>query len=120
MDIFRNIRLFMFAGKEVFLVKNPDNSFRFFCPCEVLDATVQVPLTAEQAEEIFCRERSERRYIGEILPHLPPPVQEMFISGTTPAEWDVKVIGRKARSNEEYVQLGYVFDDERDKAEALS
>src|SRR5437867_327057 len=106
------VNIIWFAGKEFTLLCGPDNSIIAACPCNVLDGLVVVILTPEQANEIFYQERAKRRQMDEILPHVPRQVQEMFISGTTPAEWDVNVVGCNPRAKEYYVKLGYVFNDQ--------
>lgn len=92
------------------MVESSPNQFNVFCPCTALNHFLVIKMTGKQVEEVLLRERWERRPVKDILPDLPPPVQEIFISGVTPAECDMNVLGIGARSNEYYEKLGYGFN----------
>ena len=92
--------------KEIILTRQQDASWRASCWCSVFKQTVCFPLTGEQVNELLS---GEARNIGEVLLETPPPLREIFITGTTPAEWDVNLLGR-ARPKRAYAKLGYTFD----------
>jgi hypothetical protein len=73
------------GGKDIFIDKRGDGMWLASCWCSVLHKMVQVPLTAEQVEEIIS---ASRRCIDEILPDTPPPLREIFLTGLTPAEFE--------------------------------
>ncbi len=75
------------------------------CPCHRLQSELHVTLTKAQAEELLAP-RWLRRNIDEILPDHAPAIREVFLSGTTPAEWDADMM-RKMRSAKDYLALGY-------------
>ena len=93
-----------FAGlKDILIEQQPDGSRIASCWCSALFQLVQVPLTAEQADEILSE---DRRSIDAILPDTPPPMREIFITGLTPAEFDW-AMWRRLRPEEDYEKLGY-------------
>ncbi len=114
MGITSNMKIYivMIGRKMMNLMEVDDGTIKITCPCYALNRVVVVKLTRAQAEEIFCRDRTNRRMVRDILPDTPPQVQEIFISGTTPAEWDINVLGRKAQSKEAYSKLGYYFSED--------
>ena len=65
----------------------------------------KIPLTEEQAREILG---PNRRNINILLPDTPRPLREVFVTGTTPAEWDLMVSG-KVKEQAHYEGLNYVF-----------
>src|SRR5882672_5348008 len=111
LDELRMTENVMFAGKKFYVVETSANLFNVFCPCSVLNRYIKVTMTGEQVEEVLLRERGKRRFMEDIFPDLPPPVREIFISGTTPAEWAALVLGIGARSDEFYASFGYVFSE---------
>lgn len=78
------------------------------CPCTRLKSEVQVPLTPAQATELFV---GSSRSIAQVLPDHPPALREIFITGTTPAEWDA-TFRRRLRPANEYRAMGYAPFDE--------
>ena len=92
------------AGSNAILIEQlPDGSRTAACWCSALGQIVLVPLKAEQAGEILSK---NRRNIDTILPDTPPPMREIFITGLTPAEFDLRMRG-KLRRKEDYEKLGY-------------
>jgi len=93
--------------KEVFIVRKDNGDWEALCDCRALtDAIVRIPLTASQSREILS---GRTRHIQDVLPDTPRPLREIFVTGTTPAEWDLNVIGQ-LRAHEVYTNLGYFFD----------
>ena len=75
--------------------------------CTALDRLIVVPLRTGQVSELL-QDREKRRFIQDILPDTLPPVREMFLTGATPAEFDVRVTG-EVGDLQTYEALGYVF-----------
>ncbi len=84
----------------------PDGECRAICHCSVLNRKVTVNLTEEEARELLSK---PRRSIQKVLPNLDYRVREIFVSGLTPAEFDLSFRGR-LRANEVYADLGYDLD----------
>ena len=97
---------FAVGDKEINLFEAADETWTAMCECRALGATVQFSLTTEQVKEILS---DKRRNIDDVLPDTPPALREIFITGTTPAEFDLNVIG-KLRPKHAYKKLGYVFE----------
>ena len=91
------------GSKDILIEEQPDGSRTAACWCSALGRIVLVPLTAEQGEEILSE---NRRNLDTILPDTPPPMREIFITGLTPAEFDLMMRGR-LRPAEDYKKLGY-------------
>jgi hypothetical protein len=103
----------VFGRKEVYFVKNEDGSWLASCACWVTNADVQIPLTEAQACELASIEtEGQKRLIQDILPDVPPLVREIFVSGLTPAEFDMACLGT-LQSNEVYKKLGLCFSGMR-------
>ena len=95
--------------KEVFIVQKEDGHWEALCDCRALkEAGVRIPLTASEAREIIS---GRTRHIQEVLPNTPPPLREIFVTGTTPAEFDLNVIGQ-LRAIAVYMNLGYFFESD--------
>ena len=89
-----------------------DGRVRLLCDCDVFpDACVQVFVTQAQADELVSRaeRRRESKLLQDILPDQPAAIREIFISGTTPAEWDAIFHG-VTKPIEQYGC--YKYDDE--------
>ena len=98
-----------FGLKEVTFLEIKHDQWMAICECNVFDCCLVVPLTVNQVSELSMP-RGERRAIREILNGC-PEVGEIFISGTTPAEFDTQIRG-KAREKKVYEKMGYVFEEE--------
>ena len=97
------------ADKTVWFIQGDDESWFASCTCTVLNAAVEIPLTADQAKELMSGIRcGPKRLIQDILPETHPKLRELFITGLTPAEWDQAIFGRPRRK-ETYRKLGYKF-----------
>ena len=73
------------GDKDIFIEKTPAGEWSASCWCTVLQKQVEIPLTAQQVEEILS---DHRRCINEVLPDTPPPLREIFLTGLTPAEFE--------------------------------
>ena len=62
------------------------------------ECVVEVRMTLAQAEELTGE---RRRNIPSLLPEVPAPLREIFLSGTTPAEWD-EIFGNGVKQLAEY------------------
>ncbi len=87
------------------LESQPDGQVIARCPCPRLRPELQILLTEAQAEELLLP-RQARRNIAVVLPNHPPVIREVFLSGTTPAEWDAD-FRMEMRPADEYLALGY-------------
>lgn len=102
-------RSFLKVGnKSICFSKAKDGRCLCGCICGALGCPIALWVTTEQAVELL-RGRLARRSISEILPDTPPLLREMFITGITPAEFDL-MIHNSLQSAEAYEQLGYRFD----------
>lgn len=95
--------------KTIYLQIEPESAHATI-DCDQMNPVgmVRIPLTTGQAERILRREQT-RELIQDVLPELPPPVREVFTTGTTPAEWDEMFNGGRKHWRY-YVNLHYVFD----------
>jgi hypothetical protein len=91
--------------KDIYFVKSADNSWLALCECMATGATIKIRMTAEKMSEVLS---PARRKVQNVLPAHPKQLCEIFISGLTPAEFDLSVRG-KVRSPEFYEKLGYEF-----------
>lgn len=91
--------------KVVALEMLPDGQAIARCPCHRLQSEINISLTQAQALELL-QPRWSRRSIHEVLPNHPPEIREVFITGTTPAEWDAD-IRRRMHPAAHYLALGY-------------
>lgn len=86
------------GSKKVYWLQDGERATAL-CDCEVYtDHCVEVHMTLAQALEIAG---GARRSIQDILPDVAKEVREVFISGTTPAEWD-ELFGARAKPAEAY------------------
>ena len=92
--------------KEINIEVQPDGFCWASCWCSVFKQMVRFPISGEQATALLG---SDRRNLQELLPDTSPKLREIFITGHTPAEWDVMLLGR-AKPEREYIGLGYLFD----------
>jgi hypothetical protein len=98
-----------FGSKKLYGIADDAGRVTLRTDCtEFPDAVVEIRLTAAQAEAL---EQPRRATITSIIPEIAPAVREIFISGTTPAEWDALFNG-KLRSQAAYEELGYRFPEE--------
>jgi len=102
---FKSIECVGIGTKDVYIAELTDGSWCGVCACNALYAMVKIPLTTEQAQEILS---GHRRDINEVLPDTDRALREVFITGTTPAEWDLMLTGH-VKPEEEYAELAYVF-----------
>ncbi len=103
----------LLKGRKEILIEVADNGPSFaVCMCEGFfrasggekpHVPLFIPLTKEQATELVS---DSRRLVQSILPELHHSVREVFISGTTPAEWDLMMTG-ELRSDDFYRSVGY-------------
>jgi hypothetical protein len=97
---------FRVGAKKIYGVGLPDGRYRMICDCDVYpNCLVEVYVTAGQANALASG-RGERKSVQSILPDAPRELREIFISGTTPAEWDKDFRG-KVKKPEKYP--GYVI-----------
>ncbi len=75
------------GSKTMTLERQPDGQVIARCRCPRLQSELQILLTEAQAEELMLPWQA-RRNIAEVLPTHPPVIREVFLSGTTPGEWD--------------------------------
>jgi hypothetical protein len=94
--------------KKLYIIVDEEDSCAMI-DCAEFDqlALVKIKLTAEQAARIINRSG----HIQDIIPDVAKELREVFISGTTPAEWDATMRGKR-RHWRYYQQLGYVFTPE--------
>ena len=99
------------GSKKLYIIIDGDDSCAM-TDCNEFDqlAPVRIKLTADQAARIVNRPDT-REHIQDILPDVPKELREVFVSGTTPAEWDATMRGKR-RYWRYYQQLGYVFKPE--------
>ncbi len=97
-----------FGGKTVYFIQKEDGSWVASCACRATNADVEVPITSGQADELLSRPDVGGRRIQDILPDLPHQLREIFVTGTTPAEWDYMMRGR-LRPKRAYLRFGYVY-----------
>ncbi len=102
-----NYESLVVRGKEIYVVEREDGSHFAWCMCWGLGAIFQVPLTRKQAAEIVLP-RPRPYNMQEILSELPKELREIFTSGMTPAEFDLRMTG-KLRPMKFYESLGYAF-----------
>lgn len=75
--------------------------------CEVYpDAIIEVTVTKAQYAALLDRSHGHRtggpmKLIHEIVPKMDPALREIFVSGLTPAEWDMAMTG-KAKAMRKY------------------
>lgn len=74
-----------FGNKEIIFVEGTDGQWMATCTCDALDCGVAVHMTEEQAAELLL---GRRRPIDQILPQVERELREIFITGTTSAEFD--------------------------------
>ena len=67
---------------------------------------MRIPLTDPQAREIFS---GTTRLIQDVLPDMHPALREIFVTGITPAEFDLNVRGQ-LQAEAVYANLGYLFE----------
>ena len=93
------------GGKAIKLTRQTDGSWIATCSCNALNCFVHFPLTAEEVRLLLMPE-SHRLLIQDILPNTVPMFREIFITGTTPAEFDLSIRG-KLKSHRVYRKFGY-------------
>lgn len=82
--------------KKIYWLQVDATTVRALCDCDVYpDTCIEVEMTLAQALELTS-DRHTRRNIAEILPNASKEVREIFITGTTPAEWD-ELFGKGAK-----------------------
>ena len=96
-----------FRRKRILFVSKPGGEWIAACVCEALNTVVIVPLHKEQAADLLL---GRKRPIDEVLPNVPRELREIFITGTTPAEFDVMMKG-EPKPKEAYESLGYDFEN---------
>ena len=75
--------------------------------CDIFpEAVIKIEVTTAQADAL---ENRPRPAVQVIVPNMPRDLREIFITGTTPAEYD-KLLGT-VKSREEYAKLGYDFEE---------
>ncbi len=99
-------RLLKVCSKQITMDEQPDGTWLARCPCRALQPILRVRLSADQVKELFSK---ERRPMQTVLPEVGPKVREVFISGLTPAEFDLEFC-RKLRPRKVYADLGYDFE----------
>lgn len=93
--------------KWVYFVRMTGSSWSAFCRCDELGYTVEIPLQSSQVVELLwpCR-----RALRDVIPGVPEPLREIFLTGMTPAEFDRRVKGH-VLEEEEYRKFGYSMTD---------
>ncbi len=94
------------GSKVVLFEPQLDGAVRVSCFCTVLKQTLSVVLTEKEAREVISR---RQRAIQEVLPNINYRVREIFLTGLTPAEFDISLRG-KLSSREVYARIGYQFE----------
>lgn len=101
------------CSKFVYCHFEPDTS-TVRCDCaEAPTAYIEFHIPTEVAEIIFS-DQPRPRNIQNLLPDLLPALREIFITGTTPAEFDAifgAVPEDLAAFKAKYAPLGYHFQD---------
>ena len=74
------------GSKKIVGIQESKDVVCFSAPCTVYpECVVEVRVTLAQAEELAG---PNRRNVPTVLPDLAKELREIFVSGTTPAEWD--------------------------------
>lgn len=94
------------CSKHITVEEQPDGTWLASCPCHAMQTVLRVRLNADQVNELFGK---ERRHMQEVMPEVDPKVREIFISGITPAEFDLE-FRRKLKPKKVYAELGYEFE----------
>lgn len=94
-------------GKSVAFLERAGGCWEASCACTALSATVTFLLAEAQVLELVS---IKCRRIDAVLPQTPPALREIFISGLTPAEFDLAMTGR-VRPKPAYLRLGYHFPE---------
>jgi hypothetical protein len=107
------------GSKTIYGFEQDDGRIKAMAECEVYGpiASVIVLLTKAQAEKLFADNRTE--LIQDILPDVPREVREVFISGTTPAEYDF-ISGRPVKSLKAYGCYEWDPEDISDEMAAMT
>lgn len=102
-----------FGTKKLYFEQQEDGSWLAHCTCQAMQARVEVRLTADQAQELRAQYREWApggRPIQDILANVPRQLREIFVTGLTPAEWDLTMCGEPFQKRN-YAELGYVFPE---------
>ena len=91
--------------KLIAFTSQPDGYWIATCTCNVLNCSIRFPLTADEVSQLLLPD-SQRLLIQHLLPNTSRWLREIFITGTTPAEFDLNVMG-KLRPLRFYRKLGY-------------
>ncbi len=100
--------------KTIYGMAEADGTVTVMVDCDQIngDGMVKFSIPAALAEKVFNPER--REHIQDIAPNLRKEWREIFISGTTPAEYDVlrgDLPKTRAAFLKKYQPLGYVFEE---------
>lgn len=77
-----------------------ENYAKITLDCDVYELC-EFFIPAAVVEELFERERTERRSLQVLLPALDPRLREVFITASTPAEFD-ETFGRPVLTRKQY------------------
>ena len=98
---------FRCGSKKVYGVESAPGIVTLRVDCNVFpEAVIKIEVTTAQADAL---ENRPRPAVQVIAPNMPRELREIFITGTTPAEYD-ELLGT-VKSREEYAKLGYDFDE---------
>lgn len=103
-----------FGRKKIFCLPIDPETSEVLADCEIhIDAVIRFRIPAAAAARFFGD--NERTPVQEIFPDLRPEHREILVSGTSPAEWDIRIKGLDAPETEEefrrrYEPLGYHFN----------
>ncbi len=104
-----DIRFIVVGQKAIRFENTAEGNVTAVCACNCLETEIRISLTQSQAAELMMP-RQTRRHVQDILPNHSKEVREVFISGTTPAEYD-QAFFRRMRTPEEYTAMGYLKVD---------
>lgn len=98
---------FRCGSKKIYGVESAPGNVTLRVDCKVFpEAVIKIEVTTAQADAL---ENRPRPAVQVIAPNMPRELREIFITGTTPAEYD-ELLGT-VKSREGYAKLGYDFDE---------
>ena len=98
---------FRCGAKKIYGLESASGKVTLRVDCTVFpEAVVEIEVTRAQADALANRHAT---LITAIVPDMPKELREIFITGTTPAEWD-ELFGGGPGSRETYAALGYCFE----------
>lgn len=100
-----------FSGKKGYLLPKREGGVQFLLDCNTTGGMLRIPISEQQAADFNPVSGARTKTIPEIFPELAPELREVFISGTTPAEWQETFGGGEPFTREQLMSL-YFYEFE--------